>query len=86
MCGVPLCSYCGVGEMCLSHATVGPLLVIRALLGLGPTRSILADAAYNQVQQQRMTENVQRLHGMFKSPQTEQAQHGQEELQSTYPG
>lgn len=42
MCGVPLCDRCGHGQMCLEHATEGPLMVIAALLGRGPRPSVFS--------------------------------------------
>lgn len=42
MCGVPLCHACGQDEMCLEHATQGPVYVIATLLGRGPVPSVFA--------------------------------------------
>lgn len=42
MCGIPLCRLCGAGEMCLSHASSGPLYVIRAILGGGPIPGVFS--------------------------------------------
>ena len=42
MCGVPLCDVCEKGQMCLEHATSGPVMVVAALLGRGPVSSVFA--------------------------------------------
>ena len=42
MCGISLCTQCGEGQMCLYHATRGPLMAIAALIGRGPLVSIFA--------------------------------------------
>lgn len=85
MCGVPLCHLCGAGEMCLQHATAGPLLVIRSLLGQGPVRSIFSTPEQAVADQWQMDANSQRLRNMFL-PISQEPQHGQDGLQSTYPG
>jgi hypothetical protein len=61
MCGVPLCHDCGRGEMCLHHASEGPLMVIRALLGGGPVPSVFADAGIYEREQDRMDKVAARL-------------------------
>lgn len=61
MCGVPLCDLCGHGEMCLSHASRGPLMVIRALLGGGPAMSIFGQHDIYAKDQKMMDDIVERL-------------------------
>lgn len=59
MCGVPLCSLCGAGSMCLSHASKGPLYVIRAILGGGPIPSVFSD----KESLEREADNLRKLRG-----------------------
>lgn len=61
MCGVPLCDYCGHSQMCLDHATRGPLVVIRGLLGGGPVLSIFSTAETYAADQAAMDVQVERL-------------------------
>ena len=61
MCGVPLCGACGYGEMCLDHASSGPVMVIAALLGRGPIVSVFATQDSLKAQADEMNAIVDRL-------------------------
>lgn len=68
MCGIPLCRLCGNGEMCLYHATSGPLLAIKVLLGAGPKPSIFSDKASLREDAERMKLLAERLRKMKIRP------------------
>lgn len=75
MCGVPLCHLCGAGEMCLQHATAGPLAIIRSLLGQGPVRCILSTPERDAAYQRQIDTRAQQLRNMFL-PISQEPQHG----------
>lgn len=54
MCGVPLCYMCGEGQMCLQHASSGPLWALRAVLGLGPVQSVFSTQEMLEAEKARM--------------------------------
>ena len=68
MCGIPLCSLCGAGEMCLYHAGGGPLLAIRALLGGGPEPTVFAARDMLIKDAANMVEIARRLRAMTLKP------------------
>lgn len=62
MCGTPLCSLCGHGEMCLHHAASGPLAIIRVLLGYeGAIPSIFSTEETRKQDNERLGKAVERL-------------------------
>lgn len=71
MCGVPLCSLCGAGEMCLHHAGSGPLFAIKALLGAGPEPTIFSTVESLKEQADEMERISSRLKEMNLKPTME---------------
>jgi hypothetical protein len=67
MCGIPLCHQCGSGEMCLFHATSGPLYVIRAMLGYGPHCSVFSDRT-GMAKEAELLEALKSRMELFKPP------------------
>jgi hypothetical protein len=61
MCGIPLCHKCGTGEMCLYHASSGPLAIIRGLLGGGPVPSVFATIDILERKRLEMVGTIDRL-------------------------
>lgn len=61
MCGVPLCGQCGAGQMCLDHATEGPVAVIAMLLGRGPRPTVFSTRETLHATAIKMQETTERL-------------------------
>jgi len=61
MCGTPLCELCGKGEMCLYHATSGPLVIIKGLLNGGPTSSIFSFPEHMESERLKTIQKIDRL-------------------------
>jgi hypothetical protein len=68
MCGIPLCDLCGSGEMCLYHASAGPLFALRCLLGAGPFPGIFSDKESLAEEATKMNSLISRLRSMNIGP------------------
>lgn len=66
MCGIPLCHFCGVGEMCLHHQSGhGPLEIIRYLVGGGPVLNIFTTVESQASDRERVAARMEAIRGMF---------------------